>query len=95
MYDAHRDPDARYRLPEGRTKLKCHDVRHLSQCPSCKALADRRMTIAYLGETWHPQCLYEHKGLDFMLSLPSADRARVCISDMPADDMRKFMDKPL
>jgi hypothetical protein len=95
MYDPHVNPDTLYRLPEGRTKLKCHDVRHLTQCPSCKCLGDRRMTIKYRREMWHPQCLYEHKGIDFMLGLPSADRAKVCISDMPANDMRKFIDKPL
>lgn len=95
MYDAHRDPETLYRLPGGRTKIKAHDVRQITQCPSCKCLGDRRMTISWRGETWHPQCLYEHKGLSFMLSLPSADRAKVCISDMPADDMRKFIEMPL
>lgn len=95
MYDPHRDPETRHRLPGGRTKLKAHDVRHLTQCASCKCLADKRTAILYRGATWHAQCLYERKGLDFMIALPSSERAKVCISDIPADDMRKFIDNPL
>jgi hypothetical protein len=87
-------PEQLHRLPDGRTRLKAHDVRHLAVC-KCGELADKRAAIERDGNHWHPSCLYREIGLDGMMALPSDQRRRVCISDMPADDMRKFIDVPL
>lgn len=87
-------PQTLHRLPNGRTTLKAHDVRHLSVC-RCGELTDRRTSIEHDGKHWHPSCLYREIGFEGMAALPASSRERVCISDMPADDMRKFIELPI
>ena len=82
--------EQQYRLPERRA-MRAHDVRHLTQCAECGGLADKRAAINDTGEWLHPACLYRRAGLPGMLALVPLSRAKVCMSDMPASDMRVFI----
>jgi hypothetical protein len=76
-----------YRLPDGRTTLKAHDVRHLCTCKVCGGMADNRETVF---ET-HPKCYYEEHGRRAVLSLDVEDRNKFSLSDIPVALMKELI----
>jgi hypothetical protein len=76
-----------HRLPDGRTKLSAHDVRRLCACKECNGLADDRDTVREM----HPKCFYEKFGESGVLALPSSDRGRFSLSDIPVALMKKLV----
>ncbi len=76
-----------YRLPDGRTKLKAHDVRHLQTCKVCGGMADDRETVF---ET-HPKCYYEEHGCRAVITLDEDDRNKFALGDIPAYLMKKLL----
>ena len=98
--------DDLYRLPDGRDKLKAHDVRFLRTCAICGGLADERAAIsvkvAYGNKDfvrdlkdgfWHPRCCFEHFGAKFVAELPATEQAKFCLSDIPASLMRELVEQ--
>lgn len=77
-----------YRLPDGRTKLKAHDIRHFSTCKVCGGLADDRETVF---ET-HPKCYYEEHGQRAVITLEEDDRNKFALGDIPASLMRELLE---
>jgi len=87
-----------YRLPDGRTKLKAHDVRHLCTCTKCGGLADDRETVSptYAPNiSWqgHPSCFYEVFGPTAILErLTHEQQNKFTLGDIPASLMRKLLE---
>lgn len=97
----------RYRLPDGREKVKAHDIRHLCICGICGGIADQRASIsanaAYRygpgsparsepDAFWHPACCYEDKGEKFVLDLPGSEQAKFCLSDAPVSVIKQLVE---
>jgi hypothetical protein len=78
-----------YRLPDGRTKLKAHDIRHLCVCAHCDGMADDRETVRDL----HPRCFYEMEGNAGVLALCSDDRDKFALGDIPVELMKRLLDQ--
>lgn len=76
-----------YRLPEGRTKLKAHDVRHLATCEHCGGLADDRETVRDL----HPKCFYELEGVAGVMALSFDDKDKFALGDIPGYLMKRLV----
>lgn len=93
--------DELHRLPDGRTKLKAHDIRHLGLCAICGGIADQRTSISYEAAygykaqdpnaMWHPKCTFEHFGEKFVLDLPQSEQNKFCLSDIPLKTMKKLV----
>lgn len=91
-----------HRLPEGRTKLLAHDMRHLGLCAICGGIADQRTSISYEAAygykaedpnaMWHPKCTFDYFGENFVLNLPKSEQQKFCLSDIPVETMRKLID---
>lgn len=77
-----------FRLPDGRTKLKAHDIRHLQTCKVCGGLADDRATVF---ET-HPKCYYEEHGHRAVVTLNEEDRNKFALGDIPASLMKELLE---
>jgi hypothetical protein len=90
-----------HRLPDGRTNLKAHDIRHLGLCAICGGIADQRTSISYRAAydyeaqdpnaMWHPKCTFEHFGEKFVLDLPESEQNKFCLSDVPVSTMKKII----
>lgn len=85
----------RYRLPDGRTRMTSHDVRHLRTCGECGELGDDRAMIHCMiwgvGETYHDDCAVKKLG-DYVLKLPIDELNKISIGAAGADLMRKIID---
>ena len=77
-----------YRLPDGREKLKAHNVRHLCACKICGGMADDRETVF---ET-HPKCYFEEFGGKTVLSLEAEDRGKFRLCDIPAALVKQLLE---
>lgn len=94
---------SQHRLPDGRTKIKAHDIRHLGLCAICGGIADKRAAVTYEvahgypaqdpNAMWHPKCTYEHFGEKFVLDLPDSEQNKFCLSDIPASVMKNIMEQ--
>lgn len=86
-----------HRLPEKRTKLLAHDIRHLGICAVCGGIADQRTSISYEAEDpnamWHPKCTFDRFGEEFVLDLPKSEQNKFCLSDIPVETMKKLIDQ--
>ena len=78
-----------YRLPDGRTKLKAHDVRHLCVCFVCGAMADDRDVVFDA----HPKCFYEKEGRIRVLNLCDDDMDKFRLGDIPLDLMKELLER--
>ncbi len=76
-----------YRMPDGRTKLKAHDVRHLHTCKICGGMADDREVVSDA----HPKCYYEEFGRQAVLSLGAEDRNKFALGDIPVSLMKELV----
>jgi hypothetical protein len=86
----------KYRLPDGRTKLKAHDVRHLCTCTKCGGLADDRATVSpttYPNIEWrgHPECFYKAFGAVGVERLDREQQNKFALGDIPASLMKKLV----
>lgn len=96
-----------YRLPDGRERVRAHDIRHLCLCSICGGIADERTSISYnrayrythLPKArkepdvfWHPACCFKELGEKFVLDLPVSEQLKFCLSDLPISSMRKLLD---
>jgi hypothetical protein len=94
----------KYRLPEGRTVLKAHDVRHLCTCAKCDGVADARTAVALKGKhfelfttsypsgaRYHTECFVEQFGEELVLLLSREEREKFRICDVSAETMRKLV----
>jgi hypothetical protein len=86
----------RYKLPDGRTRMKAHDVRHLRTCSACGELGDDRMMIHCMiwgvGEAYHDECAVQKLG-ESVLKLPLDELNKISIGAAGPDLMRKIMEK--
>lgn len=89
---------SKHRLPDGRENLKAHDVRHLCVCAHCGNLADDRETVSpnhhfpHVPETWHPKCLFEEYGGDYVVERLSRDQQnKFALGDIPVEVMKKLL----
>lgn len=85
----------RYVLPEGRTRMTAHDVRHLRTCTACDGFGDDRMMIHCMifgvGETLHDECAVQKLGESGVLKLPLEELNKISLGAAGPDLMRKIM----
>lgn len=84
----------KHRLPDGRTKLLAHDVRHLRSCTACGELGDGRTMIRCMvwgvGEAMHGGCAVKKLG-DYVLKLPAEELDKLTLSDTGVDLMKRIL----
>src|SRR5512143_71344 len=84
----------KHRLPDGRTELRAHDVRHLRACTSCGLIGDNRTMIHCMvwgvEEHFHGSCAVERLG-DHVLRLPVDERNKLTLKDTGADLMKRLL----
>lgn len=71
--------------------MTAHDVRHLTTCCACGALADSRDLIEDAHMFWHGRCYRERFGVDALLRLPSAQTDKLTLGDIGGDTMRALL----
>jgi len=87
-----------HRLPNGRTKLKAHDIRHLCVCTKCGDLADDRETVSptyapNIEGQWHPACFYLTFGATAVVErLTRNQQDKFALGDIPVGVMKKLLD---
>jgi hypothetical protein len=85
----------KYRLPDGRTELRAHDVRHLAICHTCGEIGDNRVMIqADLFERdgpWHDECFVKAYGPDAVLALPEKEQAKFTLKSTGVALMKKLL----
>ncbi|WP_027521722.1 hypothetical protein [Bradyrhizobium sp. Ec3.3] len=97
----------KHRLPDGRERMKAHDVRHLCLCGICGGIADQRTSISYNKAFryshipsarkepdvfWHPACCYAEFGKKFVLDMPVSEQEKFRICDAPMDVIRELIE---
>jgi hypothetical protein len=87
----------RYRLPDGRTRMHAHDVRHLRTCSDCGGLGDDRVMIHCMiwgvGEAYHDDCAVQKLGEYGVMKLPPEELNKITIGAAGPDLMRKIMSR--
>jgi len=71
--------------------MRAHDVRQLRVCKHCGDFGSRRLMIVSEGETLHTNCFYLTHTWQELLALPSEDRGKFRIADMPPAVMRELV----
>ncbi len=96
----------KHTLPEGRSTLIAHDVRHLCKCDICGELADDRMTIRPRGNHfgqyfpakykqnahWHPRCFVEQYSEAAIWDLAREERMKFTLGDVSFETMMRLVD---
>ena len=72
--------------------MKSHDVRHLKICPACHSIGHAREMVCYGLDHYHGRCFEADFGLDALLALPAAQRAKLTLGDVGNETMAILVD---